>query len=234
MNQQAAQRAIKSALAGNWNEAVEYNLQILKNEPQNIEALNRLARAYASLGQTKNAKRTWNKVLSLDHYNPIALSQIQKLKTSLKRSAPGATIPKSGEIFLDEPGKTKTTQLVRLTDAETLMSLEPGQHLKLEPKKRLITVATLAGHYLGVLPDDLSIYLTRLIRGGNKYQVLVRRVEKNTLHVFIKEIKRAKRYTHTPSFPRSKTTLLVPLENTGPIHETPIDIVPTGEEGDYS
>lgn len=234
MNQQAAQRAIKSALAGRWNEAVEYNLQILKNEPQNTEALNRLARAYASLGQTKNARRTWNKVLSLDRYNPIAQSQIQKLKSNLKGTTAPFHSPKSGEIFLDEPGKTKTTQLVRLADAKTLMSLEPGQHLKLEPKKRLITVSNLMGQYLGALPDDLSLHLTRLVRGGNKYDVLVRRVEKNNIHVFIKETKKAKRYINTPSFPRSKMTPLIPLENTGPINETPIDVVPTGEEVDYS
>ena len=234
MTQKAAQRAIKAALAGKWNEAVEFNLQILLQEPDNIDALNRLARAQASIGQTKKARKTWNKVLRLDRYNPIAKQQLEKLKSA----APSKTrmkpaVSTSGETFLDEPGKTKTTQLVRLADAKKVMSLEPGQTVKLFPKKRLITVVTQSGDYLGALPDDLSTHLARLIKGGNKYEALIRRVKKNTILVFLKEIKRSKRYQNTPSFLGHKLSPAIAIEPTASINETPINTTPTGEEEDY-
>jgi len=234
MNQQAAQSAIKAALNGEWNEAIEFNLQILKENPENIQALNRLGRALAAIGQTKNAKKTWNKVLKLDRYNAIATTQLEKLKS--KSSKPGSSNNQSTNnprMFLDEPGKTVTTQLVRLTDHKTIANLEPGMKVNLVAKQRFIAVNSIDGLYLGSLPDDLSINLKQLIKSGNQYSGLIRRVEKNNLHVFIKEIKRSKKNLNTPSFIVKKHTKRINLDKVSPINQTPIDITPTGEKNQY-
>ncbi len=233
MNQLSAQRAIKAALAGNWDEAIEFNLQILKNEPENIEALNRLARAYLAIGQTKNAQKTWNKVLRSDHYNPIALGQLEKLKSQTRMTPGGKQVAPSAQTFLDEPGKTKTTPLVRLANNKILACLQVGQAVKLLAKTRCVAVTNLENEYIGSLPDDLSIHLSKLIKAGNKYEALIRRAEKNHLSIFIKEIKRVKRNQHTPSFPSNKFSFPLEIDSATPLNDIPIDVAPTGEEESY-
>lgn len=230
MNDQAAQRAIKAALAGNWDEAIEFNLQALKNDSSDTDTLNRLARAYAAIGQTKNAQKTWNKVLHFDPYNSIALQQLAKLKH--RGSHPPTSNLLAADTFVDEPGKTKTVSLCRLANMTFLLSLEPGQAVNLILKKRSIEINTTIGQYLGCLPDDISAHLLKLIKAGNKYAALVRRVGKNTAQIFLKEIKRAKRYQHVPSFSIQTTSPTLELDNLGPVNESPIDVVATGEDGE--
>jgi hypothetical protein len=58
-------KAIRAALSGDWEVAVEINLEILSNSPQNIPALNRLGRAYTELGQKRQPKILTNKFLKL-------------------------------------------------------------------------------------------------------------------------------------------------------------------------
>jgi tetratricopeptide (TPR) repeat protein len=229
----AAQRAIKAALNGEWNEAVEFNLEVLLVTPNNVEALNRLARAYAALGQSNNAKRTWNKVISLDRYNPIATSQLEKIKSRSTPVSKSSNLAPSQETFLEEPGKTKTTPLVRLASNNTILNLEPAQPVHLKVKKRLISVLDSNQEYIGSLPDDLSSHLLKLIKAGNTYTTLVRRVKKNTVHIFIKEKQRAKRYLNSPTFSPNDNQQDVQLDGPLKIQEDPINIAPTGEEDDY-
>ena len=59
-------QAIHTALVGDWNNAVSLNQSILQEDPDDIDTLNRLAFAFLSLGNTKDAKNIYEKVLSLD------------------------------------------------------------------------------------------------------------------------------------------------------------------------
>ena len=59
-------QAIHTALQGDWNSAISLNQQILQEEPENIDALNRLAFAHATLGNHDDAKEFYQKVLELD------------------------------------------------------------------------------------------------------------------------------------------------------------------------
>ena len=61
MNNSLAQQAIQKALSGNWDEALELNKEILDSDPNNTDALNRTARAYAELGKIELAKKTAKK-----------------------------------------------------------------------------------------------------------------------------------------------------------------------------
>jgi tetratricopeptide (TPR) repeat protein len=75
-------QAIKSALAGNWTQAIEINQQILSDTPDHIPTLNRLARALAQTGNTNGAIALYQQVLVIDKYNPIAQKQCSLLKKS--------------------------------------------------------------------------------------------------------------------------------------------------------
>jgi len=200
--------AIKKALAGAWDEAINLNERILKDEPENVDALNRLAQALAQKGQIKKTQKAYRKVLKLDRFNPIAKRNLEKLKKAKKTKA--VPLDQNPDNFLEEPGKTKVVPLVRLGSQENLLSLTPGQPLVLEPKTKSISLYTKESQYIGRLPDDLSLKLSWLVNRGNRYKAFVKVVEKNRVLAFVREVKRSKRNKNYPSFssPGSKTTSL--------------------------
>lgn len=225
-----AKKSIKMALAGNWQEAETINKQIVNLQPENIEALLRLAKAYTNLNKLPLAKKTYKKVLKLDRYNPIAkrnITRLGKIKNGLGNKIGNSTSP----FFIEEPGKTKSVCLIRVTDEQKLATLEIGEPVNLVVNPRSISATTTDNQYLGRMPDDLAFRLIQLVRGGNRYKACIRLVEKNRLQIFVKEIKRSKRNNSIPSFPlksdREEYRSFLPaeiLENQTPLimgHESP-------------
>jgi len=195
-------QAIKAAMVGAWDQAIELNQKILKIDPQNIPALNRLGRALAEKGCLQLAQKTYRRVLSIDRYNLIAKRNLKRLadQKKTKETAPPVKTSTPGAVFIEEPGKTKTVKLVRLATPAVLSRLNSADEVCLIPKKHTISVTHSDGTYLGALPDDLSHRLLRFIRGGNQYQAFVKTVDRQTLEIFIRETKRASRFRNTPSF----------------------------------
>jgi len=229
--QSTSEHAIQAALNGKWDEAVELNLVILKDDQGDLDALNRLARAYTELGEIELANKTYKQVLAIDKYNPIATKNLKRLKA--KRPKEGESratqAPPIYANFLEEPGKTKTTQLVRLADAEILADLKIGQPLILDAKRRVIAVKTPEDVYIGSLPDDLSYRLRKFLNGGNKYDLFVKGLEGSSVQVFIRETLRANRFKNTPSFPPTSHTPYYADINTSVLTEEPVDTRETGE-----
>lgn len=198
------QQAIQAALANNWTEAIELNLQIIKKEPQNIEALSRLAKAYLQLNQKKIARKTYLKVLRLDRFNPIAKTQLEQLKnhkTSVKKQKKHP--PLSPNLFLEEAGKTKEIILVSLGKEKSLLSLSVGDPVKIVVRKKSISIYSQLDELLGKIPDDLVPRLIRLIKNGNQYQAWVKSVTSKSLSIFVRESKQGPKNQTTPSFPSS-------------------------------
>src|SRR3990167_4829224 len=73
-------QAIQNALTGDWQKAVLVNKSLIKENPQDIDALNRLAFALSILGRVKDAKNTYQKVLKIDSLNPLALRNLKKIE----------------------------------------------------------------------------------------------------------------------------------------------------------
>lgn len=196
------QKAIKAAMNGAWDQAIELNQKILKLEPENTAALNRLARAFWEKGNLESARKTYRQVLSIDSYNIIASKNLKRLadhqKTPSKKEIKKKTA--EGAIFLEEPGKTKVVKLIRLASPEVLSTLDSADEVLLAPKTHAISVTSSDNTYLGTVPDDLSHRLLRLIKGGNQYQAFVKAVDRQNLEIFIREIKRAPKFHSIPSF----------------------------------
>lgn len=186
------QDAIEAALHADWQKAIIINKVLLKENPHNIDALNRLGFAYLSTGEIKKAKTSFDKVLKIDPFNPIALKNIKKIKNKNVSSNNGV-MSISPKIFLEEPGITKTVQLVNLAPKAVITSLHCGQRITYLIKKNKIEIRTLENVYIGILPDDLSFKLKRLSRLGNKYEMFIKSVEDASVSVLIREIKRGKR-----------------------------------------
>lgn len=220
-----AQDAINAALEQNWNKAVDANTYLLSIHPNDIDALNRIGFAYIQIGKSKQAKESFEKVLSLDEYNQIAERNLIKLKNKGAIETNGSMV--SPLMFLEEPGKTKVIPCINLAPAATLASIRCGQVVQMKVKKHTIELRDDQQVYLAALPDDISFKLSRFISGGNQYSVVVRSVVKNSLTVFIRELSRGEQFQHQPSF--TPTSTYVATGKTDEVTEKP-DITATGEE----
>lgn len=200
-------QAINAALALNWQLAVELNLKLLDINSTDVDSLNRLGFAHLQLGNAKEAKASFEKVLELDQYNQIAQRNLTKLKNKGTVEINGAMV--SPLMFLEEPGKTRVVACINLAPAATLSSIRCGQEVRLKVKKHTIEIRDDEQTYMAALPDDISFKLSKFIAGGNEYVVIVRSVSKNSLTVFIRELKRGKEFSNQPSFTPNATYVAV-------------------------
>ena len=139
----AAQQAIQHALNGEFEKAIALNRQILKENPIDTEALNRLAFALGEIGEIKQAKQTYKKVLLVNRFNPIALKNIARLemikegkKVHTKNDKNNSLSRKKhiSNLFLEEVGKTKVVTLINLAEAKILSTLYPTNQVFLYSK----------------------------------------------------------------------------------------------------
>lgn len=225
METTASQKAISLALNGNWEEAIKANLEILKESPDDVDALNRLARAYAETGNIAKAQASAQKVLKIDPVNPIAQKCLERWK-SAKNTEKHFTGTFNSESFLEEPGKTKLVQLVNPGDSKILATLDSGEEVSLITHTHKVSVITSSGKYIGRISDDLANRLKKLVKSGFKYQVLIKSVDSKDVTVFIREIEKPKDSPHSQSFPVEKIDYVsfTPPElvhKEAPVNETP-------------
>lgn len=196
-----SEAAIAAALTQNWREAIRINSALLKLNSHDTDVLNRLGFAYLQSGQFSQAKKMLHKVLELDPYNQIASRNIKKLST-LKRKdlSKTAQCRISPLMFLEDPGKTKIAVCVNPAPLRILSTLVAGQEVQLKAKNHCVEIRDNKNTYLGALPDDLSFKLIKFISCGNRYQVSIKGIGKNSLTVFLRELSRGKRFAHQPSF----------------------------------
>lgn len=192
-------QAIQTALQGDWNTAVTLNQQILDQDTDNIDALNRLGFALASLGKVKEAKECYQKVLTLDMQNPIATKNLKRLSNMNGKVATVAPY-KMNNIFIEEPGKTKVIELLNIADQKAISHLHCGEELQLSVKRMKIFVLDNDKQYIGMLPDDISKRLIEFIQGQNQYEAYVKTVDDHKVTVFVKETFRSPQFKNQQSF----------------------------------
>lgn len=203
MNIDLAQKAISLALSGKWEDAIDINKQILQDDSENIDALNRLARAYAEVGKISKAKSTAHKVLKLDSINSIAEKALKKWE-SLSDGEVSKSGQSSSQDFLEEPGKTKIVGLMHLCNPDIIAKLDAADVVQIDSHAHRVTITTLDGTYIGKLPDDLSSHLRKLITLGNEYSALIKSISPTAVKVLIREIKRSEKMAGKPSFSSEK------------------------------
>lgn len=195
--------AIKYALENNWEKACQANIELLEEDPENIDTLNRLAFSYIKLGKFKKAKSTYLKVKDLDKTNPIAIKNLKKLETISKQKGNDNSIPTvthMQDVFIEEAGKTKTTELKNVADKRSLSLLQPGDDVHLAVKRSKIFIQTPDKKYIGMLPDNIGMRLVIFIKGGNEYKACIKALSEKSVTVFIKETKKMARFKNQPSF----------------------------------
>lgn len=90
LRKQWTARAVQAALMGQWDEAVQANLRVLEMFPEDIQARNRLGKAYFELGRYEEAVAAYEEVLRRQPSNNIARKRLAELYVQLNRKP---TIP---------------------------------------------------------------------------------------------------------------------------------------------
>ena len=184
-------QAIRSALRGDWESAVELNRRRLIN----IAALSRPCLREL----VKKAARRYNQVLKIDKYDTIATKNL-KLLPHQKNNLRDVSLAQ--EDFIELPGITKSTLLIKVASRDVLLSLVCKQILTLIPKTHLVRVMTQDNTCIGYLPDDLSLKLKGLLKSGYTYSACLKGASDNTATIFIRELKRPHRPSASPTFTR--------------------------------
>ena len=148
MKRQLADQAIAQATAAQWSEAAETNQKLLELGPD-VEAENRLAKAYWEQGELGAAREHYQTALALDPTNRIAERNIDRLRVLLvdagDKTVPaqeGSKAPVS--IFVEETGKTGFAYLTDLPNPRKLAQVNPGDAVELTPEGNLLIATSTA------------------------------------------------------------------------------------------
>ena len=183
-----AKRAVALAMQNRWSDAEAANLSILNEFPDDLEAYNRLGKALTELGRVQEAKEAFQRALEISPYNAIAGKNLGRL-TQLGDEAPRGNVRSSTArpAFIEESGKTGVTSLINLASPKVLLKMAPGHPVELQMDGRRLNVSDPAGEHLGQVEPRLASRLTRLLKGGNRYEATVTSVSEQDLVVIIRE-----------------------------------------------
>ncbi len=226
-------KSIKQALNRDWQSAILTNTEILEEFPQDIPALNRLAKAQIEFGQLAEAKINLNKVLSIDTYNSVAKTNLQhvNVRSKNKNNLSVRQKPVTSISFIEEPGKTKVVSLTNLGDPLIIDNIYVGEEVFIKQITKKIKIVNENKQYIGSLPDDLSNTLYEFLKIGNKYKLLIRSSSSKEINVFILETKKSAKLKGMASFPDTRNTFTLPPV-TNRLEETPLEIFDTNYPND--
>ena len=184
-----AKKAVALAMNSRWEEAVNLNLSIIREFPQDIEALNRLGKALSELGRNREAKKAFQSVIEHSPNNSIAKKNLSRLERLADQDAPRVAkrATKSSRAFIEESGKAGMTSLINLAAPEALLKLTPGDMVQTEVNGNGLTVVDQSAQYIGKVEPRMATRLSRLIKGGNRYEATVTSVEQQELVIIIRE-----------------------------------------------
>ena len=190
LRRRGSKQAIALAMQGRWREAVAANQSLIESFPTDVDAHNRLGRAYMELGEYSRAREAYSRALELDSYNIIAkknLSRLAQLGEGVV--SPGGTFHKvEPQHFIEETGKAGVVRLYRLAPRQVLAKMVAGDIVDLKIEGSNLVVQDDHGEYLGQVEPKHGQRITRLIKGGNRYTATVISSAEEMLTIIIREV----------------------------------------------
>jgi len=195
-------------MQGQWREAIAINKDIVEGFPNDIEAYNRLGRAYMELGEHSSAREAYSRALKLDHYNPIAKKNLRRLSLLGERpiSSAGDSDTAKPQHFIEEIGKAGVVNLYRLAPEEIMAAMVAGDKVNLRIGNSGLIVENNSGQYLGEVEPRHGLRLIRLMKGGNEYSAAIVSATEDKVTVIVREI-----YQH----PSQDGQVSFPVRNVG-------------------
>ena len=157
--------------------------------PSEPDAYNRLGKAYSELGQYAEARQAYTQTLKYSPDNTIArknlerLAQLQEepvqIHTGAERIDP--------RLFIEETGKTGTTDLINLAPSSVLAKVGVGDKVQLHVMGHTIYVRNSAGEDIGQIEPRLANRLINFMEGGNRYAAAILAMENGQVRLIIRE-----------------------------------------------
>ncbi len=209
LRKEKAKEAIALAMENRWEEAVTTNRAIIEMFSADIEAQNRLGKAYFELGDYDEARAAFARALQISPSNGIAIKNLDRLN----HLTGNAKLPKKArklapEHFLGESGKTGIAPLEHLAGNEVLATIAAGDAVILRIAERSLVVESSDGDYIGKLPTRLGMRLVKLIQGGNRYEAAITRLSAREVSIIIREEYQHPDQRAITAFPTHKDPLL--------------------------
>ncbi len=207
--------AVDLALKGEWERAAQVNRAILELFADDVEAMNRLAKALIEMGSYEEAGTVLDHLSEVAPYNNIARknrARLEQRRSSAPRlygnetsrharRAPLDKLRGTPQLFIGESGKSATTVLRQTPRRLSLALISPGDPVSLRLEHHALNVYADDGKYLGQIDPRLGHRLSRLIEGGNTYEAAVLGVTGEGISVIIHETRRDRSLQHVASFP---------------------------------
>jgi len=199
-----AKKAVELAVQGLWKEAIAANMAVLDLAPEDVEAYNRLGRAYLELGEHEAARQAYGKALELDQYNSIAKKNLKRLAELGDSMAKDDHHQVVADGFVEDTSKARVVQLVNPAPRETIMQMVPGAKVDLRVEGQRLVAHNEHNDYLGEVDPKYGPRLARLIQGGNQYVAAVRSLGDTDVDLLIKEVYEHPSQAGLVSFPPKK------------------------------
>ena len=190
LRRQSSKHAIALAMQGQWREAIAVNKSLIEMFPNDVDAYNRLGRAYMELGEYAQAEAAYSSAVHIDPYNTIASKNLQRL-SHLKETADSSEIDfqkLEPQHFIEEVGKAGVVQLYRLAPPEVLARNVAGDRVNLKIEGSILIAETCRGQYLGQVDPRHGQRLIRLMEGGNRYSAAIVNSSDTMLTIIIREV----------------------------------------------
>ena len=185
-----SKQAIALAMQGRWHEAVVANKRIIESFPHDVDAYNRLGRAYMELGEYSLAREAYNRALELDSSNAIAAKNLRRLSQLGETTvgARGDSHHAEPHHFIEEIGKAGVVNLRHLAPPAVLIRMMAGNAVYLRIDGTNLVVENAHGEYLGQVEPKQALRLIRLMDGGNQYRAAVISSAEDKLTIIIREV----------------------------------------------
>ncbi len=203
LRRQGSKQAIALAMQGQWREAIAVNKSLIESFPSDVDAYNRLGRAYIELGEYSQAREAYERAIELAPYNTIAKKNLRRL------SHLGETLVSSGgdshkvepQHFIEETGKAGVVDLYHLAPPGILARMVAGDRVYLKVDGSSLIVENGRGEYLGQVVPKHGQRLVKLMEGGNKYAAAILSSTEDKVSVIIREVYQHPSQVGRPSFP---------------------------------
>jgi len=221
LRRQRSKQAIALAMQGRWKEAIATNQEIIDSFSNDVEAHNRIGRAYMELGIYSQAKEAYGRTIELDPYNTIAKKNLQRLSHLGESLASSEKDSHKAEPrhFIEEVGKAGVFDLYLLGPQEILARATAGDTANLKIDGSSLVVENSRGEYLGQVEPKNGQRLIKLMEGGNRYTAAIISSAENKITVIIREVYQDHNQAGQLSFPPRGLRNIQPYANNKPLRD---------------
>jgi hypothetical protein len=185
---QRTKEAIDMAMQARWSEAVELNMALTRDFPKDVDAFNRLGRAYMELGKYGLAREAYSQAQALDPYNAIAARNLRRLNDlSESDNEEVETDRVEPHQFIEELGKSGVVTLYDLSPKEDRARMVAGDRVTLRAESGNLNVYNSRGVFMGKVDIKFAPRLVRLMAGGNQYAATVDKSTMDMMTIIIRE-----------------------------------------------